>query len=88
MIGACTTMDKKMEANALLVKNGGFTNKFAAAHLGDVNVFFLDGSVQTMTKDVLDSGVYYYPSQDKNDDEDEYGKAVKITVSDNNWQKN
>ncbi|MBQ9803502.1 MAG: prepilin-type N-terminal cleavage/methylation domain-containing protein [Lentisphaeria bacterium] len=88
MIGACTVKDKKMEGNALLVKNGGFTNKFAEAHLGDVNVFFRDCSVQTLSKNVLDSGVYYYPSQDKNDDEDEYGKAVKITVSDNNWQKN
>lgn len=88
MIGACTVKDQKMEANALLVKDGGFTNKFAGTHLGEVNIFFLDGSAGTFSEEKIKNGAIYYPSQDKDDDDDDYGKAVKISVSNSNWQKN
>ena len=87
MIGGCTAEDEKLEANALLVKNGGFTNKLAGVHMKDTNVFFRDGSADTLTEAKLKTGVYYYPSQNDSDDEDDYGEAVKITISNDNWQK-
>ena len=50
------------------------TNNLTAIHRGEVNVFFLDGSVLNMDKDVLDASSVYYPKSDNSE-------ALKLTAA-------
>ncbi|MBQ4328103.1 MAG: prepilin-type N-terminal cleavage/methylation domain-containing protein [Lentisphaeria bacterium] len=50
------------------------TNKLTAIHRGEVNVFFLDGSVMSMDKDVLAANSVYYPKADNSE-------AVKLEAA-------
>ena len=55
------------------------TNKLTAIHRGEVNVFFLDGSVMSMDKDVLAANRVYYPKADNSE-------AVKLEAA-NIWSE-
>ena len=50
------------------------TNKLTAIHRGEVNVFFLDGSVMNMEKEVVGTNSIYYPKADNSE-------AVKLEDS-------
>ena len=50
------------------------TNKLTAIHRGEVNVFFLDGSVMNMEKEAVGTNSIYYPKADNSE-------AVKLEDS-------
>ncbi len=58
LMGGCTTDDDGKPQAALDFSD----NKLALVHSGEVNVFFIDGSVQTLTADDFKAGSFYYPS--------------------------
>ena len=76
LLGGCAA-DKwgdDAKATAALVFSGDDKTYLTAIHRGEVNMFFLDGSVAGMDGEVLATNNIYYPKSDNNE-------AVKITSS-------
>ena len=76
LLGGCAA-DKwgdDAKATAALVFSGDDKTYLTAIHRGEVNMFFLDGSVAGMDGEVLATNNIYYPKADNNE-------AVKITSS-------
>lgn len=66
LLGGCAADKWGDDAKAVAALD--FSNaKLTAIHRGDVNVFFLDGSVMTAEKDVLVSSSIYYPKADNSE---------------------
>lgn len=76
LLGGCAA-DKwgdDAKATAALVFSGDDKTYLTAIHRGEVNVFFLDGSVMSMDKDVLAANSVYYPKADNSE-------AVKLEAA-------
>ena len=73
LLGGCAA-DKWGEDATATAALDFSTNKLIAIHRGEVNVFFLDGSVMSMDKDAFTTNSIYYPQADNS-------KAVKVTNS-------
>jgi len=58
LMGGCTTDDDSKPQATLDFSD----NKLALVHSGEVNIFFIDGSVQTQTADGFKAGSFYYPA--------------------------
>lgn len=58
LMGGCTTDDDGKPQATLDFSD----NKLALVHSGEVNIFFIDGSVQTLTADGFKAGSFYYPA--------------------------
>ena len=57
LMGGCTTDDDGKPQATLDFSD----NKLALVHSGDVNIFFIDGSVQTLDEDEFKAKNFYYP---------------------------
>lgn len=76
LLGGCAA-DKwgdDAKATAALVFSGEDKTYLTAIHRGEVNVFFLDGSVMNMEKEAVDTNSIYYPKADNSE-------AVKLEDS-------
>ncbi len=76
LLGGCAA-DKwgdDAKATAALVLSGDDKTYLTAIHRGEVNLFFLDGSVMNMEKEVVGTNSIYYPKADNSE-------AVKLEDS-------
>ena len=76
LLGGCAA-DKwgdDAKATAALVFSGDDKTYLTAIHRGEVNLFFLDGSVMNMEKEAVDTNSIYYPKADNSE-------AVKLVDS-------
>ncbi|MCI5778659.1 MAG: prepilin-type N-terminal cleavage/methylation domain-containing protein [Lentisphaeria bacterium] len=82
MMGACATTSAQFPATSLLFNGNNVSGKIAPVHSKGSNLFFLDGHADAVERNEL-ADLYYYPNQTG----DNAGEALKLTVSDSNWQK-
>ena len=66
LLGGCAADDWGDNAKATAALDFS-TGKLTAIHRGEVNVFFLDGSVMSMDKEVLAANSVYYPKADNSE---------------------
>ena len=76
LLGGCAAdkWDDDAKATAALVLSGDDKTYLTAIHRGEVNLFFLDGSVMNMEKEAVGTNSIYYPKADNSE-------AVKLTFS-------
>ncbi len=65
LLGGCAADEWGDDAKATAALDFS-TNKLTAIHRGEVNVFFLDGSVMNMEKEAIGTNSIYYPQADNN----------------------
>jgi prepilin-type N-terminal cleavage/methylation domain-containing protein/prepilin-type processing-associated H-X9-DG protein len=74
LLGGCVADKWGDDAKAVAALSFSDSSKLTAIHRGEVNVFFLDGSVMSMDKEVLAANSVYYPKADNSE-------AVKLAAA-------
>jgi prepilin-type processing-associated H-X9-DG protein len=67
LLGGCAADKWGDDAKAVAALSFSDSSKLTAIHRGEVNVFFLDGSVMSMDKEVLAANSVYYPKADNSE---------------------